>query len=142
MRDEPRVPVPEQPAPAAEPAEGDVPDTERERPDFAESRPQIVNREELIVAVSPGDMELDFRKSYLANEAQLYTALYEGLFSYHPFTMEPVPAAASAWEVSEDKKEWTFTIRETARYWNGDPVRAEDFRAAWLSLLNPERQSP
>jgi peptide/nickel transport system substrate-binding protein/oligopeptide transport system substrate-binding protein len=94
------------------------------------------------MAFSKGEVELDFRKSYLASEAQLYTALYEGLFSYHPFTLDPVPAVASAWELSEDKKEWTFTIRETARYWNGDPVRAEDFRAAWLSLLDPKRQSP
>ncbi|MDR1596578.1 MAG: peptide ABC transporter substrate-binding protein [Treponema sp.] len=153
MRDESRdgAPVPrtESPAPdlGAPPddepgGEPDGPGPVREKPDFAESRPQIVNREELTIAVSKGDMELDFRKAYLASEAQLYTALYEGLFSYHPFTMEPVPAAASAWNVSEDKKEWTFTIRENARYWNGDPVQAEDFRAAWLSLLDSERQSP
>jgi peptide/nickel transport system substrate-binding protein/oligopeptide transport system substrate-binding protein len=56
--------------------------------------------------------------------------------------MEPVPAVASSWTVSEDKKEWTFTLREFARYWNGDPVRAEDFRAAWISLLDPAKQSP
>jgi peptide/nickel transport system substrate-binding protein/oligopeptide transport system substrate-binding protein len=122
--------------------DGPADDGEWEAPDFAESRPQIVNREELVMAVSEGEVELDFRKSYLASEAQLFTALYEGLFSYHPFTMEPVPAAASVWEVSEDKKEWTFTIRENARYWNGDPLQAEDFRAAWLSLLEPDRQSP
>ncbi|GHT82556.1 ABC transporter substrate-binding protein [Spirochaetia bacterium] len=146
MRDEPES----SPGPAAEPQnnapkdmkDGDVPGTGGERPDFAESRPEVVNREELTMAVSKGEVELDFRKSYLANEAQLYTALYEGLFSYHPFTMEPVPAVASGWEVSEDKKEWTFTIRDTARYWNGDPVSAEDFRAAWLSLLAPDKQSP
>jgi peptide/nickel transport system substrate-binding protein/oligopeptide transport system substrate-binding protein len=56
--------------------------------------------------------------------------------------MSPVPAAAEKWEVSEDKKQWTFTIRGSARFWNGDPLRAEDFRAAWLSLLAPERDSP
>jgi peptide/nickel transport system substrate-binding protein/oligopeptide transport system substrate-binding protein len=139
IRDRAKEPVP----PAASEAPGDAPaGTDSEKPDFAESRPQPVNREELTMAFSKGEVELDFRKSYLASEAQLYTALYEGLFSYHPFTLEPTPAAASSWEVSEDKKEWTFTIRETARYWNGDPLRAEDFRAAWLSLLDPKRQSP
>jgi len=85
---------------------------------------------------------LDFRKSYLASEAQLFTAIYEGLFSYHPFTMEPVPAAASRFETSEDKKQWTFTIRNGARYWNGDQVRAQDFRASWLSLLEAGEDSP
>jgi peptide/nickel transport system substrate-binding protein/oligopeptide transport system substrate-binding protein len=137
IRDRAKEPLTAPPAP-----EDTAPGTGSEKPDFAEQRPRIVNRDELAMAFSKGTVELDFRKSYLASEAQLYTALYEGLFSYHPFTLDPVPAVASAWELSEDKKVWTFTIRETARYWNGDPVRAGDFRAAWLSLLDPKRQSP
>ena len=111
-------------------------------PDFAEVRPRAVDRDELTVVFSAGDIELDFRNSFLASEAQIFTAIYEGLFSYHPLTMEPVPAAAEDWEISEDKKQWTFTIRQSARFRNGDPVRAEDFRAAWLSLLSPQRDSP
>ncbi len=105
---------------------------------YAVPRPNVLDREELTVAFSAGEWELDFRKSYLANEAQMYTALYEGLFSYHPLTMEPVPAAASRWSVSSNKKEWTFTIRESARYWNGDPVRSSHFRTSWLSLIGNE----
>jgi peptide/nickel transport system substrate-binding protein/oligopeptide transport system substrate-binding protein len=96
----------------------------------------------LTMVMSGRDIEFDFRKSFLASEAQIYTGLYEGLFSYHPLTMEPVPAAANRWKLSDDKKVWTFTLRDYARYWNGDPVRAEDFRAAWLSLLEPGRSSP
>ncbi|MDR1250534.1 MAG: peptide ABC transporter substrate-binding protein [Treponema sp.] len=119
-----------------------APDAGPSLPEFAESRPEVAVRDELTVALSKSEVELDFRKSYLASEAQLFTALYEGLFSYHPFTMEPVPAVAERWELSEDKKQWTFTIRQNARYGNGDPVRAEDFRAAWLSLLSPGRESP
>jgi peptide/nickel transport system substrate-binding protein/oligopeptide transport system substrate-binding protein len=111
-------------------------------PRTAEPRAAIANREELTVVFFSEGVELDFRKSYLASEAQAFTALYEGLFSYHPFTMEPIPATASKWELSEDKKTWTFTIREEAKYWNGDAVRSEDFRAAWLSLLSPGKESP
>jgi peptide/nickel transport system substrate-binding protein/oligopeptide transport system substrate-binding protein len=110
--------------------------------DYAESRPRSQARDELVAAFSRGELELDFRKSYLASEAQLFTAIYEGLFSYHPLTLEPVPAAASRWETSEDKKQWTFTIRESAGFQNGDPLRAADFRSAWLSLLEPSRDSP
>jgi len=110
--------------------------------DFAESRPRVQDRDELTVVFSKHDVELDFRKSFLASEAQIFTAIYEGLFSYHPFTLEPVPAAVDKWELSEDKKQWTFTIKQNARFWNGDPVRAEDFRAAWISLLEPQRESP
>ncbi|MDR1576237.1 MAG: peptide ABC transporter substrate-binding protein [Treponema sp.] len=128
-----------EPSPSAAPEPEGGPLT----PEFAESRPEVLARDELTVALSRGEVvELDFRKSYLASEAQLFTAIYEGLFSYHPFTMEPIPAAVEKWELSEDKKQWTFTIRQNAKYWNGDPVRAEDFRAAWISLLSPERESP
>jgi peptide/nickel transport system substrate-binding protein/oligopeptide transport system substrate-binding protein len=111
-------------------------------PVYAAQRPATQNREELTIACSLTDIELDFRKSYLAQEAQLYTGLYEGLFSYHPLTMEPLPAAATSPKVSNDRKTWTFTIRARARYWNGDAVRAEDFRTAWLSMIDPARNSP
>jgi peptide/nickel transport system substrate-binding protein/oligopeptide transport system substrate-binding protein len=56
--------------------------------------------------------------------------------------MEPVPGVAEKWEVSEDKKTWTFQIRDSARYWNGDLLRSRDFRDAWISLLDPRRESP
>ncbi|MDR0486752.1 MAG: peptide ABC transporter substrate-binding protein [Treponema sp.] len=114
-----------------------------EKGEFAEPRPSVLDRNQLTAVFSKGDdLELDFRKSYMASEAQLFTAVYEGLFSYHPFTLEPVPAAAEKWELSEDKKQWTFTIRQNARFWNGDSLRAEDFRAAWISLLSPELEAP
>jgi peptide/nickel transport system substrate-binding protein/oligopeptide transport system substrate-binding protein len=135
----PPVAAPEPPPPEPFPAPGEP---GGEAPDYAETRPRVQLRDELTVVFSKGEVELDFRKSYLASEAQLYTGIYEGLFSYNPFTMEPVAAAARRWEISEDKKEWTFTIRDGARYQNGDPVRAEDFRAAWISLLEPSRDSP
>lgn len=109
---------------------------------IAESRGKAADRTELTVAFSSGELELDPRKSYTASEAQIFTALYEGLFSYHPFTLEPVPALASRWELSEDKRVWTFTIRDGARYWNGDEVRSEHFRDAWLSLIAPGRDAP
>jgi oligopeptide transport system substrate-binding protein len=118
----------------------DVP--KHEEPDFAETRPHVKNRDELTVTFSKGEVELDFRKSYLASEAQLFTAIYEGLFSYHPITLEPVPALAEKWELSNDKKQWTFTLRANAKYSNGDPVTAEDFRAAWLSILSPDKEAP
>jgi len=134
------IPIPPE-GPSAPPAEGQ-PETPSREPEYAEVRPNSSNRDELVVSFTSGEMELDFRKSYMAHEAQLFTAIYEGLFSYHPITMEPILAAASRWATSEDKKQWTFTIRENARFSNGDPLRAEDFRAAWLSLLEPRRNSP
>jgi peptide/nickel transport system substrate-binding protein/oligopeptide transport system substrate-binding protein len=115
---------------------------DQEKQAFATSRPPVASRDELTVVFSTHDIELDFRKSYMASEAQLFTGIYEGLFTYHPYTLEPVMAGAEKFELSEDKKQWTFTIRRNMRFWNGDTVKAQDFCAAWISLLEPKRESP
>ncbi|RXT13832.1 peptide ABC transporter substrate-binding protein [Ammoniphilus sp. CFH 90114] len=50
----------------------------------------------------------------------------------------PHEAAAEKIEVSEDLKTYTFTIRENAKWSNGDPVTAYDFEYAWERVLAPE----
>ncbi|MFC7322913.1 peptide ABC transporter substrate-binding protein [Halobacillus campisalis] len=54
---------------------------------------------------------------------------------------EPEEATAENIEVSEDGTEYTFTIREDAKWSNGDDVTAEDFEFAWKRLLDPETAS-
>src|SRR5262249_44519698 len=41
----------------------------------------------------------------------------------------PVPGVAQKWDVSEDGKTYTFSLRDTARWSNGDRVVAADFVA-------------
>lgn len=101
-----------------------------------QARPNFDNKDTLTVVFSKGKVELDFRKSFMSSEAQLFTAVYEGLFSYNPVSMEPVPAVAESFEISGDDRQWTFSIRENAKFWNGDAVTSDDFRASWLSLLS------
>lgn len=49
---------------------------------------------------------------------------------------------AESYEVSEDGKVYTFTIRPDAKYANGNPVLAEHFVASWKRALDPTRPSP
>ncbi|MDR0527401.1 MAG: peptide ABC transporter substrate-binding protein [Spirochaetaceae bacterium] len=109
---------------------------------YAEARPNIADRNSLTVSFYMNEIELDIRKSFLATEAQVFTALFEGLFTYHPLTMEPMPAAIEKWKLSDDKKTWTFTLKENLRYWNGDALGSEDFREAWLSVIDPSGEAP
>lgn len=97
--------------------------------------------EELVVAFLPGQISLNPLNAFTATEAQVYTALYEGLVSYDPATLDPVPGAASSWEVSPDGKTYTFRIREEAKFSNGDPVTAMDFRNSWLKFLHPDTKA-
>ncbi|MFW5743382.1 MAG: peptide ABC transporter substrate-binding protein [Spirochaetota bacterium] len=76
--------------------------------------------------------------SYTTSEAQIYSGIYEGLVGYDPFSLDPIPAVASRWEVSGDGLRYRFTIRPHARYSNGDPVVASDFVETWLMLLDPD----
>lgn len=94
--------------------------------------------DEFVVNFLSDAVQLNPIYSYTTSEAQIYTGIYEGLVTYHPLTMEPVPAAAERWEVSPDGRVYTFYIREESRYWNGDPVTAADFRDTWLTLIDPE----
>jgi oligopeptide transport system substrate-binding protein len=96
---------------------------------------------ELVVVYSPKKLTLDPAHIYTTMESELSTALYEGLLSYHPLTMEPVLGVASNWEVSSDLKTYRFTLREDALYSNGDPVLAQDFRDSWMRAIDPKIQA-
>jgi peptide/nickel transport system substrate-binding protein/oligopeptide transport system substrate-binding protein len=100
------------------------------------------NNDTFVVNFLPSQIELNPIKSYSSTEAQLFSAIYEGLVTYNPLTMKPVPGVASYWDISPDGKTYTFHLRENARYWNGDQVTAADFRNSWLTLLKPENHSP
>ncbi|MDC7127103.1 MAG: peptide ABC transporter substrate-binding protein [Spirochaetales bacterium] len=95
----------------------------------------------LTISYSSGGIQLDPAHSYTTTEAQLFTAIYEGLVTYNPLTLEPTPGAASKWIISPDGKTYTFFLRPEGRYWNGETVTASDFRDAWLRLLNPEEHA-
>ena len=79
--------------------------------------------------------ELNPQVTSYASDSQLLSGLYEGLFSYNPKTLEPEYAIASDYKISRDKKRWTFTIRQNARYSNGEKITAENVRDSWLQLL-------
>lgn len=44
---------------------------------------------------------------------------------------------ATEHKVSDDGKTWTFTLREDAKWSNGDPVTANDFVYAWQRAVDP-----
>lgn len=65
---------------------------------------------------------------------------YEGLASMAP-DGSAVPGAAESWAVSEDGRTYTFVLRASARWSNGDIVLAEDFAYAFRRLVDPATAS-
>ncbi len=64
----------------------------------------------------------------------------EGLVSMAP-DGSPIPGAAESWTVSDDGRSYTFKLRATARWSNGDALVAEDFAFAFRRLVDPQTAS-
>ncbi len=62
--------------------------------------------------------------------------LFEGLVTLSE-EGRTVPGVATSWETSADGKTWTFHLRESARWSNGQPVTAQDFIYAWRRQVDP-----
>ena len=70
-------------------------------------------------------------------EANLARAIFEPIVGRNPYTLAIEPGVAERWEFSEDRTSITFHLNPAARWSNGDPLTAEDFRWSWQRALNP-----
>ena len=92
-------------------------------------------QKELTVIMAESEIDFNPHTSSYANEAQLLTALYEGLFTYNPRTLKPEKGLVSSYKISRDKKTWTFTLRDDIYFSDGTPITAQSIKESWLSLL-------
>lgn len=67
--------------------------------------------------------------------------LFEGLLTQDS-DGKLVPGVSESYEASNGNQTYTFTLRENAKWSNGDPVTAQDFVYAWQRAVNPELASP
>ncbi len=64
--------------------------------------------------------------------------IWEGLTTWDPKTLSPIGGAAEfPPDISADRLVYTFTIREDARWSNGDSVTAHDFIRGWRRGIEP-----
>ncbi|MCC6403836.1 MAG: peptide ABC transporter substrate-binding protein [Fimbriimonadaceae bacterium] len=71
----------------------------------------------------------------------LLQQVYEGLVGWGPENV-PVGLVAESWQVSEDGKVYTFTLRQGAKFHNGREVTAEDVKWSFDRCTNPKLASP
>ena len=67
--------------------------------------------------------------------------LFEGLLAQDA-QGNLVPGVATHYAASGDNTTYTFTLREDAKWSNGDPVTAHDFVYAWRRAVDPATASP
>jgi oligopeptide transport system substrate-binding protein len=95
-------------------------------------------RAEVVLSQSADCFTLDPQKMTYQQDLRLARGLYEGLLRTDPDTGETMPGVATRWSASPDGLEWRFELDPAARWSDGSPVVAEDFRRGFLRALLPD----
>jgi len=94
----------------------------------------------LVRGNGPDPDSLDPQRARSVESQTILRDLCEGLATLAK-DASPAPGVASEWNVSDDGKTYTFTLRPDARWSNGDKVVADDFVAALRRLVDPATAS-
>ncbi len=121
----------QQPAPAQAPAT-----TEAEKPQPSEERTGGVLRR-----LWSDPPTLDPHLSGDTTSAGVVVEIYSGLVALNT-DLQLVPDVADRWEISEDGKIYTFYIRDNARFQDGKPITASDFKWSLERAASPDTASP
>ncbi|MEM6314962.1 MAG: peptide ABC transporter substrate-binding protein [Planctomycetota bacterium] len=79
--------------------------------------------------------QLDPNQMSWMQDIRIAQGMYEGIFRLDAATLEPILGVGAGVEHSEDFKTWTITLKDNAKWNNGDPVVAGDFIFAWTRNL-------
>jgi oligopeptide transport system substrate-binding protein len=109
-----------------------------------ETKVDIATREKILLLGNGGEPKaLDPHIVSAVGDSNILRATFEGLVAYHPENdMLHEPGVAERWEANEDFSEWTFFLRNNARWSNGDPVTAHDFVYSYNRILHPKMAAP
>src|SRR3569833_2254065 len=88
----------------------------------------------------PDPDSLDPQRARAVGAQAVLRDLCEGLTTFAK-DASTAPGVATAWTVSADGKTYSFTLRDNARWSNGDPVVAADFAAGLHRLVDPATAS-
>lgn len=100
---------------------------------------QLAEQQQIVRHIKDEPASLDPLKAVGLPEIQVIRDLFEGLTNQDA-QGNIVPGVAQSWS-SSDNKTWVFTLRNNARWSNGDPVTAQDFVYSWQRLVDPKNSS-
>lgn len=110
---------------------------EEETTESTEAPEEDTPEQVLRININTEPPSLDPNLATDTTSALVINNIFEGLVHIEP-SGEPYPGAAESWDVSDDGLVYTFHLRGTDTWSNGDPVTSQDFKDSWLRILNPE----
>ncbi len=84
----------------------------------------------------PSDMDPHINTA--VSTTTILHALFEGLVEFADDGSTIQPGVADRWDVSDDGLTLTFHLRADARWSNGEPLTAQDFRDSFMRVLDPQ----
>jgi microcin C transport system substrate-binding protein len=75
---------------------------------------------------------------YNSFSSQIIGLMFEPLVEMHSTKDEPVGVLAESWEISSDKKSYTFKIHPEAKWSDGQPITAEDIQFYYDVIMDPK----
>ena len=96
------------------------------------------------VFINRGDVNtLDPQRMSWMQDLRVARLLFEGLVQNDVLSEDfgIIPAVAKSWTISDDALTYTFHLRPEARWNNGQPLTAEDFRYSWRRAMLPDLAS-
>jgi oligopeptide transport system substrate-binding protein len=104
--------------------------------------PKLAANQTLRVQLEDQPASLDPGQTQYPYETAVLRAISEPLLKPLPDLSGVVAAAAHSYEVTSNGTVYVFHLRTTAKYWDGVPVRAQDFVYAWRRLIDPRLAAP
>jgi peptide/nickel transport system substrate-binding protein len=95
----------------------------------------------LIIAVTTDPKSFNYALNQ--SSPNVFSFIYDGLVGQNPLTSEIYPALAESWEISDDRLQITFTLRENLQWSDGEPLTVEDVVFSFNDVyLNPDIPVP
>src|ERR1700682_4099207 len=104
--------------------------------------PRLAKDQTLRVLLDDQPRSLDPGQTQYPYETGVLGAISEPLLKPMADLSGVGPAAAQSFDVSSNGSVFVFHLRPAAQYWDGVPVKAQDFVYAWQRLIDPRLASP
>ena len=96
----------------------------------------LADDQTLVINLTSEPPSLDPDLATDTTSAKVINNIFEGLVHLDN-DGNPFPGAAESWESSADGLTYTFHLRGTDKWTNGDTVTSMDFKNAWTRILDP-----
>ena len=121
-------------------AEGEATPSQEEAVE-APTGPVNLAQDQIFILPGGDPPTMDPHLSGDATSAEYVVEIYSGLMAYDQ-DLNLIPDIAESYEVSDDGLVYTFKLREGAKFQDGQPIRAENFKWSFERACDPATGSP